>query len=65
MTSPSASCHSCTGALFTVVPLVELRSDSSATCPSQRISRCRRETPGVGQPELGVLAATDHVGALA
>lgn len=34
MTSPSASCHSWTGALLTVVPLVEFRSDSSATCPS-------------------------------
>ena len=39
ITSPSANCHSCIGALFTVVPLVEFRSERSATCPSQRISR--------------------------
>lgn len=39
ITSPSANCHSCTGALLTVVPLVEFRSASYATCPSHRISK--------------------------
>ena len=65
MTSPSASCHSCTGALLTVVPLVEFRSDSSADLAVPADLQVPTRHPGVGQPELRVLAAADHVGALA
>src|SRR3984957_6535088 len=63
MTSPSPNCHSCTGALLTVVPLVELRSDRSAAWPSQLISRCRRDTPHAAVTALASRGTVPDAGA--
>lgn len=61
--SPSASSQLDTCRSLTVVPLVEFRSVSIATLPSQRISTCRRETPVSGRRNWASYAA-DDVGAL-
>ena len=65
ITSPSASCHSCTGALFTVVPLVELEVAHQRDLTVPPDLQMATGHTGVGKPELSVLAAADHVGAFA